>query len=312
MKIFTIVLGCILFVLFMANTSFASDDFQTRPPVFVYGERPKNVDPVFAYGERPKNVDVEIQTDRIGYRYKSPFLYFSMGIQTESTWFDRRLNWTSYSTQLAVDTGHFGIKYQGSMSNVGREDFELFDSRLDVYGYWMLDAFDTQEFGLTRIGGGLSYFDCEPYQGQEFLNNQHYAAYVNVYYIIAELKFVMMINDDVWNGGLVELKIFNPFLYFGFQIPDIIDSIFPFQELQINAVLPYEFGITGSFGLPNDADGWGWFVKGRYNFLYPVNKEENGNLSVGAEIYWIYKDGIGNTQVSESVEFGIKFTMVGF
>ena len=162
--------GCVLFVLVTVNISHATDDFQTRPPVFVYGER-------------PKNVDVEIQTNRIGYRYKSPFFYFSMGIQTESTWFDRRLNWTSYSTQLAVDTGHFGIKYQGSMSNVGREDFELFDSRLDIYGYWLLDSFDTQEFGLTRIGGGLSYFDCEPYQGQEFLNNQHYGILKDISYL---------------------------------------------------------------------------------------------------------------------------------
>ena len=151
MKFLAIILGSILVVLFMTNTSFASDDFQTRPPVFVYGERPKNVDPVFAYGERPKNVDVEIQTDRIGYRYKSPFLYFSMGIQTESTWFDRRLNWTSYSTQLAVDTGHFGIKYQGSMSNVGREDFELFDSRRA--GDLVIFAADNWDFDSHIIGG---------------------------------------------------------------------------------------------------------------------------------------------------------------
>ena len=303
MKIFTIVSGCVLFVLLTVNISYATDDFQTRPPVFVYGEQ-------------KKNVNGEIQTNSTGYSnldrmFKSPLFYFSMGIQSELTWFDRRLNWTSYSTQLAVDTGHFGIKYQGGMSNVDRDDFELFDSRLDVYGYWMLDAFDTQEFGLTRIGGGLSYFDCEPYQGQKFLNSQHYAAYVNLYYIFAELKFVMLINEDVWNGGLVELKIFNPFLYFGFQVPENSYNFFDLEPF-INAILPYEFGITGSFGLPNDSDGWGWFVKGRYNFLFPVYREENGKLSVGAEIYWCYKNGIGNTRVSESFEFGIKFTMVGF
>ena len=317
MKIYSIVSGCIIFVLVMANISLASDDFQIRPPVFVLDKKDTKKKEVMKYFE-PEQTQPSIGPSLPSPPYtpsnlfiRSPLFYFSLGIQTEATWFDRRLNWASYSTQLVVDTGKMGFRYQGSLSSAGRENFELFDSRLDIYAYWLPEEFEASEAGFARVGGGLSYFDCDAYQGQEFLKDQRFAAFASIYYIFVEFKFVMLIHDDFWNGGLVELKIFNPFLYLGLHAPDTAPKT-SWIFIAINAFLPYEFGFTGSFGLPEGGDGWGWFIKGRYVILGTVFQQKQGHLSVGAEIYWSYKNGIGNTRVSESVEFGIKFTMIGF
>ena len=299
----------VLIIIILQSHIFATEDFQLRPPTLVYKVRP-----IEAEGEvQTKPNQFEMPPNMFARSFFSPFIYYALGIQTESSWFDRRVNWASYSTEFVIDTGSFGFRYRSASAAAGRDSVEIIDTRLDLYGYYLLDFYNVPEFGLTRIGGGISYFDIDPYQGQEFLNHQKWAVFANIMYLCAEVKFSMLINDDFYNGGLFEFKIFNPLLYLGFQKPDMhLLSNWWGGVLFLNAIIPYEFGITGSFGLPNDADGWGWYVKSKYSFIFQALNDEDGHLSLGAEIYWSYRDGFSNTEVSGGWEFGIKFVLVGF
>lgn len=245
-------------------------------------------------------------------------MYITLAAQTERTWFDRRLAWDSYSAQFVYDTGMFAAKLQGAISATGPEDFTLVDSRIDIYGYY------PEQLETLSIGGGLSYFDCNPYTGFEFLDDIHLAAFVDVQYLVFEAKFAMLIGDDFYNGGLFEIKLYNALLYSAFEYQNRL-KMDPASASILRFIMPSEIGLTSAFGLPGDNDGWGWFVKNRYVFLrfssestttYINNKdrltEEQNIWGMCVETYWAYKGGISNNNVSQSWEFGIKITLVGF
>ncbi|MCK5344327.1 MAG: hypothetical protein KAR20_13025, partial [Candidatus Heimdallarchaeota archaeon] len=252
----------------------------------------------------------------------------SLGVQSETTWFDRRLNWSSYSTEAIIDTKMFAVRFQGNSSSTGRENFELFDTRVDIYSYWSSADIESR---LFRIGGGLSYFDCDPYQGQEIFDDQRFAAFANIVYndkiisteIKTEIKLVMLIHDNFYNGGLFELKFFRPL-----EDSDLGVELSPLLYTALSLLMSVaisEIGITGSFGLPGDNEGWGWFIKGRciipYKiFLHNYNEVKSENflraeqfeIYPRIELYWGYKGRIDNNFVVKGFEFGIKITVVGF
>ncbi|MCD4657464.1 MAG: hypothetical protein K8S87_07945 [Planctomycetes bacterium] len=318
MKIFTVILGSILVVLSMTNTSFASDDFQIKPPALVS-------EMIGTNNKRLKLNLLGIDTANEQY-IQSLILYFSVGIHTETNWFDRRLNWSSYSTEAILDTKMLAIRFQGNSSSTRSDNFELFDTRIDVYAY---TGTADKESRLFRIGGGLSYFDCDSYKGQEFLDDQRFAAFANVVYndvfIFTEIKLVMLIHDNFYNGGLFELKFFSPLADLGKYVGAELSPLIYTAWTLVLSVVYSEIGITGSFGLPGGNDGWGWFIKGRciipyMIFLQNFNeykserflRAEQFEVYPRIELYWRYKDGIDNDFVAKGWEFGIKFTLLGF
>ncbi|MCD4657463.1 MAG: hypothetical protein K8S87_07940 [Planctomycetes bacterium] len=290
MKTFSIILIIFVSLCFSANQVLASDDFQVQPPVF-----PRDLQEDESYSNRYKEFTP---------LFVPPLIYFTLAAQTERTWFDRRLAWDSYSAQFVFDTGMFGFKLQGAFSGAGPDDFSLVDARVDLYAYF------PEQFEAFKIGGGFSYFDSKPYVGQDFLENQHLAAFVNAQFLVFEAKFAMLINDEFYNGGLFELKLHNALRYsgLGYQNKLKMDEI---TKSILYLVLPSEICITSAFGLPAGNDGWGWFVKNRYVFLKFSAHENESHWGICGEFYWAYKDGFSNDRVSEGWEFGIKFTLVG-
>ncbi len=291
MKAALSILVILLLICFSAGSALASDDFQVQPPVF------------------PRDLQVEPSRYNVLDEFKPlfvpPLMYFTLAAQTERTWFDRRLAWDSYSAQFVIDTGMFGLKLQGAFSGAGPDEFSLVDARVDLYAYF------PEQFETFKIGGGFSFFDSKPYDGLEFLDEQHLAAFVDAQFLVFEAKLVMLINDDFYNGGLFELKLYNALRYSGLGYQNKL-KLGEGAKSVLFLVLPSEIGVTCAFGLPEGNDGWGWFVKNRYVFMKFSAHENESHWGICGEFYWAYKGGIGNDRVSEGWEFGIKFTLIGF
>ena len=140
-----------------------------------------------------------------------PSFYLSSGIKSEDRWFDRRLNWTNYDINLNFEYKYVGLTLKGAGSDVGRDEFEIFNSRATLY-FFMGGRNSSQEMTGFRFGCGFTYFYSDPLQGQTFLENRRGAAFIDMYYEGSELKFVALYDDeDFWGGGLIELKFEIPF-----------------------------------------------------------------------------------------------------
>ena len=305
MKISSLTILVFMFVCWLSNTVTASDEYQVQPPVF------------------PRDLQQDGSTFNRYAEFESmyfpPLMYFTLSAQSERTWFDRRLAWDTYAAQLVVDSGMFGAKLQTAFSQAGFENFKLFDTRLDVYAYF------PEQLETLSVGGGLSIFNSVAYEGLEFLNDQHVAAFVDIQFVVVEAKFAMLFNDDFFNGALLEVKLYNALLYSALDYQKRL-KMDPSTASIVRFVMPSEIGITSAFGLPEGYDALGWFVKNRYVFLRFTHikttdfidsktdqlLEKKSVWGICGETYWVYKGGIGNDRVVDGWEFGIKFTLVGF
>jgi len=251
---------------------------------------------------------------------RGPLFYMSSGIVSEDRWFDRRLSWSAYDIQTNFEYKFIGLKVQGAGTNIGRDEFEIFDSRATLY-FFAGDRTSSQDISGWRIGGGISYFYCDAEKGQEFLENRRAAAFFDMYFLGTELKFVGLYDeDDFFGGGLMEIKFVNPFFRKGISLTSVAGAFLnPYTALGLGLmfIIPSEYGITGAFGLPEGGDGWGWYLRWRIPLVATYERLPSAILKPGfywgLELFWGYQDDFGNeNRVSKGWEIGLRLFIFAF
>ncbi|MCD4656885.1 MAG: hypothetical protein K8S87_05015 [Planctomycetes bacterium] len=257
---------------------------------------------------------------RLKVALRGPLFYMSSGIVSESRWFDRRLNWTAYDTQLNFEYKFVGLKVQAAGSDFGRDEFEFFDSRATMY-FFAGGKMGSLDISGWRIGGGLSYFYSDALKGQEFLENRRTAAFFDMYFLGTQLKFVGLYDeDDFFGGGLMEIKFVNPMFRKGISATSFVGAFLnPWSALMfsLQLIFPTEYGITGAFGLPTGGDGWGWFMRWRYPLVITYERLPKAILKPGfywgVELFWGYQAGFeSNNRVTEGWEIGLRLFIFAF
>ena len=167
---FKITILVFLVSLFMLQSIAFAGDFEVRPPTFI----PKGKGKSKWYIE-----EIKKRTNYKGPDYfeelvlDAPLYYFSLGYNTEDKFFDRRINWNSLEAIAHIEYLYVGARLQTAFSSAGRDSFEFYDFRSSVYGFVPL------EDNFARFGGGISYFNCDPYRGQKFFDDTKSALFIN-------------------------------------------------------------------------------------------------------------------------------------
>ena len=246
--------------------------------------------------------------------------YMATGLISEDRWFDRRLSWSAYDVQTNFEYKFMGLKVQGAGTDIGRDEFEIFDSRATLY-FFAGDRTSSKDISGWRIGGGISYFYSDAQVGQEFLENRRAAAFFDMYFIGLELKLVGLYDeDDFFGGSLMEIKFFNPIFRKGITATSFVGSLLnPLSALMLglSLIFPTEYGITGAFGLPEGGDGWGWYLRWRIPLVITYERLPYAVIKPGfywgVELFWGYQAGFGsNNRVSEGWEIGLRLFIFAF